>query len=294
MSDEKKQFSGRDLAEALAAARQYFGVSRQEIGFEILSTQKIGQINAAPRIDIRAWANPGGGGSPAAVEQPGREYRDRRGGRREGHESRGPRERSPRRRSEDDFPEFVRFEPEAMAALLPPADVTDPKAILGQLAAHLVGGLELGLEVTSVEETAAGLRVNLDGEDVPLLLEAEGEGLEALQYLINRILQKDGRIENRVSVDAGRFRADAEARLVAEALAVAEEVRKTGQARKMPSMGPYERRLVHMALGEIEGVKTFSTGSGYHRRLHIAPVDADSEAAEENGGANDPGMESEV
>lgn len=41
---------------------------------------------------------------------------------------------------------------------------------------------------------------------------------------------------------------------------------------KMAALGPYERRLVHMALADEPGIKTFSAGTGYHRKLHVAPA----------------------
>ncbi|MDQ7087470.1 MAG: R3H domain-containing nucleic acid-binding protein [Acidobacteriota bacterium] len=110
----------------------------------------------------------------------------------------------------------------------------------------------------------------------PLLLEENAEGLESFQYLANRILHRDGRIPGRVSFDAGDYRAKQEEVLLEQARAAAEEVVRTGKTRKMPPMGPYERRLIHLALAEVEGVRTYSTGSGYRRRLHIAPRSPES------------------
>ncbi len=317
MSEEKKNFTGRDLAEAIAAARQHFNVTRAEIGYDVVQQAKTGLVTdaAGARVEISAWVRPGGPPPPAEEHGAGRGgFRDRGpgdrgpggrggGGGRGGFDrgaprgDRGPRgfDRGPRGgggrgggrggfRGDDEFrpplregagrPRPLDAEPVELAPLLPAAEVSEAQAILGQLATGLVTGLGLDLRLTGVEETPAGLRVRLDGDDVPLLLESEGEGLDALQYLANRILQKDGRLTNRVSFDAGDHRAKAEARLMAEARSIAEQVRETGQVRKMPSLGPYERRIVHMALAETPGIKTFSTGSGYHRRLHIAPADA--------------------
>lgn len=289
MSDDKQKFSGRDLAEAIAAARQRFGVSRQEIGFEILQQGKTGLVaEGEPRVEILAWTREA---PPPPPVRPGRGFgRDEgrgrgprgAGGRDRGPRGSGPRDRAPRSGARDEGPrerpswrERDREpEPVELTPLLPPPEVADPKAILDQLAKALVRGLGLELRVEGVEETGAGLRVRLDGEDSALLLEADGEGLDAMQYLANRILQKDGRLSARVSFDAAGFRAAAETRLIAEARQAVEEVRASGETRKMRPMGPYERRIVHMALADLPGVKTFSTGSGYHRRLHIAPIDA--------------------
>jgi spoIIIJ-associated protein len=150
--------------------------------------------------------------------------------------------------------------------------VTEIAPLLDHLARSLVAGMGLDLTVEGVDQDEIGLRVRLVGDDVPLLLETDGEGLEALQYLANRALQKDGRVQGRVSFDAGGWRARSEAQLVESAKEIAQEVLATGQPRKLAAMGPYERRLIHVTLSKVEGIKTFSTGSGYHRRLHIAPA----------------------
>jgi len=265
MSDERVQFTGRDMAEAVAAARKHFGLRRSDLDIEIVEQPKVGPVDpAAAQVTIAVRPREGvtpnfDAGDPVRQGGGGDRRDDRRGERRE--RGRGRR----RERDEDAAP------PE-LPPLLPPPDVTDPGEILGTLARGLIAGFDLALEVTEVVETPAGLRVRLEGEDVPLLLEENAEGLDAFQYLANRILQKDGRLEGRVSVDAGGHREAAEARLVEKARRLAQEVLETGKTRKMPPMGPYERRLVHLALAEIEGIRTFSTGSGYQRRLHIAPA----------------------
>jgi spoIIIJ-associated protein len=169
--------------------------------------------------------------------------------------------------------------------------VTEVAPLLDHLARALVAGMGLDLTVEGIDQDEIGLRVRLVGEDVPLLLESDGEGLEALQYLANRALQKDGRVQGRVSFDAGGWRARSEARLVESAQEIAREVLATGQPRKLAAMGPYERRLIHVTLSHVPGIKTFSTGSGYHRRLHIAPAGSDTgesrEPAEEGTGGED-------
>ena len=303
MSEDKQRFTGRDLAEAIAAARRHFNVSRAEIGYEVVAQTKTGLVaaEAGPKIEILAWTRP----APPRSDAPpdgGRGFGRGRGGDRgrgpgrgsgrdEGRPRRGPGPggRGPRGRGDDDFhpPLHERdagrtrdVEPVDLPPLLPGPDVTDARQILAQLAQSLITGLGLSLEMSGIEENPIGLRVRLDGEDVPLLLESDAEGLDAIQYLANRILQKDGRLPQRVSFDAGDHRAKAEARLIAEAREVAEKARASGQVQKMPSLGPYERRLVHTALADAPGIRTFSTGSGYHRRLHIAPTNAPERADE--------------
>ena len=267
MSEERLRFEGRDVSEAVAAARRHFGVARHDLGYEVIRTAGVGEVAepGAAMVEIEAWKQPGARPrpEPSADAGYGRERRERR----------GRAERRPRR-EEREVEEFEQ------PPLLPEEDVSDVRQILEKLVNGLVIGLDLRLYVEEIVESGVGLRVRMSGGDVSLLLEEEAEGLESFQYLANRILHRDGRIPGRVSFDAGDYRTKQEEALLEQARAAAEEVARTGQTRKMPPMGPYERRLIHMALAEMEGIRTYSTGSGYRRRLHIAP--RSSEAAEED------------
>ena len=297
MSEEKVKFTGRDLAEAMGAARRHFNASRAEVAYEMVGEAKVGPLEGTPSVEIYAWRRTPEDVAERAAQAEAREARaamrrggrDERGGRRDRGDrgDRGDRDRGPRGDRRGEGPRRPREEDEGpveLPPLLPAAETTSPEEILRHLAERFVGGFGLDLAVDAVETTSAGLRVSLSGEDEGLLWENEGEGLEALQYLANRVLQKDGRVEGRVSIDAGGRRGRAEARLVAEALQLADEVAATGEVRKMAAMGPYERRLVHVALADRKEIRTFSTGTGYHRRLHIAPA-GKGDAPEESGDA---------
>ncbi len=322
MSEERVRFTGRDLTEALAAARARFGLPRHEVAFEVIAKPKPGLMGAeAGLFEIDAWPNPGAPPPPPPIERGGRGDRDRggrggpggrdrgdRGGRDRGDRGprdrgdrgpsaggdRGPRDRGDREWEPDRRPAGPRApdgEPVELPPLFPGPEVTEVAPLLEHVARGFVAGLGLDLTVEGIDQDEVGLRVRLVGEDVPLLLESDGEGLEALQYLANRALQKDGRVQGRVSFDAGGWRARSEAKLVESAREIAREVLASGQARKLPAMGPYERRLIHVTLAQTEGIKTFSTGSGYHRRLHVAPAGSDEADADDHGAEGTAGEE---
>jgi spoIIIJ-associated protein len=282
MSTEKKRFKGRDVTEAMAAAREHFNLSRREIAYEIVERRQVGPLEKVEgEVEIEAWQAE----SPReiAVEEP-RERRDRgdrgdRGGRGRGRDrDRGDRGRGrDRDRDRDERPrrerEPVEEVPFVMPELFPDTDETDVETVLRTLSDALITGLDLDLRVARVSKNEIGVRVHLEGEDAHELTDADGEALDALQYLGNRLLAKDGRLDVRVSFDAGGYRERHETRLIEQAQQFAKEVLAGDDAKKMPAMGPYERRLVHIALAEIEGIRTFSTGSGYNRRLHVAKAE---------------------
>jgi spoIIIJ-associated protein len=141
---------------------------------------------------------------------------------------------------------------------------------LEQLTDRILGGL--GLDVRSkATDTDAALVVDLTGSDRDYLLSRKGEGLSALQYLLNRILYK-GRKGKKIQVDCGGFRKLREDEIVEIALLTAEKAKACGEECLLAPMNSYERRLVHLALAEIAGVETRSVGDGFLKRIAIVPV----------------------
>lgn len=277
MSEERVRFTGRDFAEAMAAARRHFRLSRRQLQYEIVTGRGVGPVDrAAGVVEIEVWPQPGvtPGEAPPPREERYRDDRHRDERRRDG---RGPRrgrgdDRGRPRRDDRRRPREETHGPEEeIQSLFPPPDVTNPEDLLRTLTAALIDGLDLDLQVEKITRNEIGQRVHLTGPDSDALTESDAEGLEALQYLANRLLQKDGRLELRVSFDAGGYREKLEAKLVDKARKLAAEALESGEVRKLPPLGPYERRLVHVALADVDGVRTFSTGSGYRRRVNIAP-----------------------
>jgi len=126
---------------------------------------------------------------------------------------------------------------------------------------------DLAAEVTT---TGEALTVRLEGQGKALLLEDEGDVLEALEYLLQLMYRRS--IEpRRLVVDCEGYRSDRDRALHEEALALAAEVAGDGVPRKMRALNSYERRIVHAALTGHPGVHTFSVGEGGERRVTVAP-----------------------
>jgi spoIIIJ-associated protein len=128
-------------------------------------------------------------------------------------------------------------------------------------------GWELGVEVFGDDET---LRIEIDGEDRELLVQNRAEVLEVFQYLLNRIFGRDLG-ETRVVCDSNGYRARKESELIEIANRVSERVLLSGKEEELGLMNPYERRVVHLAVAEKEGVTTTSSGEGLMKRVVIHP-----------------------
>lgn len=145
----------------------------------------------------------------------------------------------------------------------PPADPKDVQA----LANEILQGLGLDLDA-SARDAGATIEVDLTGPDRDLMLDHRGEALNALQYLLNRVVYR-GRIGKKIHLDSEGYRRSREEEVVEMAKRTAEGVLAKGQETLLNPLNPYERRLVHLALGEIEGIGTRSVGDGFLKRIAI-------------------------
>lgn len=130
-----------------------------------------------------------------------------------------------------------------------------------------------GLETTIVfHESDDALRVLLQGGDREFFLADDAEVFEALEHLLQRMFNH-AVAPRRIRLDCEGYREDRDAALKEQALALATAVRADGRPRVTGPLNAYERRIVHVALSEIEGVTTYSVGEGADRRVTIAPAD---------------------
>lgn len=137
-----------------------------------------------------------------------------------------------------------------------------------------------------VEQNDEALVLRIHGEDAAFFYGEDGKGepLHALEHLLQRAHAADLHpVLLRVRCDGYRERRD-EA-LAAEARRIAEAVRASGEPQELEPLNAYERRIVHVALQEQPGIRTFSVGEGLDRRVTIAPV----AAPEATGGESDDG-----
>nr|HRC88112.1 R3H domain-containing nucleic acid-binding protein [Thermoanaerobaculia bacterium] len=124
----------------------------------------------------------------------------------------------------------------------------------------------------SVRWAEGELLVELSGADQDRLLADEAEVLEAIEYLLPRMIRQGGAEPPRCRVDSGGYRAGREEGLRQLALSTAEKVRTSGQAVLLEAMGPAERRVVHVTLAGQPGVATESEGDGWFKRVRVAPA----------------------
>ncbi len=164
---------------------------------------------------------------------------------------------------------------------IPSPDRLDRARIAAELPRFLdlvldAAGFELRYRIETLEPAPGDLEkvevlVLLEGPDRDLLLERSGEILQALEYLAVRVLRIPPGCYDRVRFDAAGFRAGRVEELRLSARMAAERVLASKQPFRFQPMSARDRRIVHLALQEIAGVRTESEGAGEDRAVVIYP-----------------------
>jgi len=126
-------------------------------------------------------------------------------------------------------------------------------------------------ETTPDGETREGAVININGEGLGLLIGHHGDVLEAVQYLASLAANRGSENYYRINVDIENYRAKRKETLEQLANRMAEKVLKYNRSFALEPMSSYERRIIHTALQEVEGVTTYSVGNDNERKVVIAP-----------------------
>jgi spoIIIJ-associated protein len=116
--------------------------------------------------------------------------------------------------------------------------------------------------------------LEIQTKDTELVIGRRGVVMDALQHLVNKVVYRDRRDEKTkpLVVDAGGFRDKQVERLRALGQRMAEKCLETKEVVALQPMTAHDRRIVHMAISEITGVKTQSEGEGEDRHITIIPA----------------------
>jgi spoIIIJ-associated protein len=287
--NEAREFVGATRAEAIAKACAYFGTDEgglrvrapeagEVYGLAARAVLVATPANAAPRSSSGP-ARSGGGREEAPRRDRGpREGRDsgrdgRRDGGREGR--RGDRDGGGRPAPARDF------EPVARPALdAAPADgpsVGTARSALGEAGQFVQGLIErLGLGSFEISESEDGelVVVQLRGVAVERLGGGDGRAVDAIQFLVNQIALRQNESARRIVVDAEGDTDGRESHLERLAERAAQRARETTRSVALDPMNPRDRRVIHVALRETDGIATMSVGTGRYRQVVVVPEGA--------------------
>ena len=137
----------------------------------------------------------------------------------------------------------------------------------------LLSDMNIEAEVEMTDGDNGEKRIAVSGESAAMLIGHHGETLDSLQYLANlaanRKIEGEKREYAKISIDIEGYRAKREETLRTLARRMAEKVLKNKKSVMLEPMNPYERRIIHSEIQNIDGVSTNSIGSENNRKIVI-------------------------
>ena len=148
---------------------------------------------------------------------------------------------------------------------------TEPtKGFLGIGARHAVIKASVK-EAEIIEQKEDYLVFDIQGEELGILIGRRGDTLDALQFLLNLVINRKSSSKIKVIIDIENYRAKREETLVGLSHKLAAKARRTGQKVILEPMNPQERRIIHMTLQDDDTVNTYSEGEEPYRKVIIVP-----------------------
>jgi spoIIIJ-associated protein len=305
------EVTAKTREEAIENALQQLGAERHEVDVEILDEGSRGLFGFGARdVKVRVSAEhlPDLHEEKAPVEssveeetrekgtRPGRKAkpigrrsetsaggRGEKVGRRQASAPAAEKEQTPASQQED-LPEAApktRTEPKhrerSDAPQKAPCDVdlegrgNEAAALLGEVINRM--GMEGAVGCDATED--GNIRLSVQSPDSAILIGRKGRTLEALQYLINRMLphEESGEDTERIIVDVEGYLDRRKDSLEAMAYRMADKVRHSGRRLRLKPLNPQERRIIHLALQDDPDVRTFSVGENLLRSVVIVRKD---------------------
>ena len=261
--------TGKTTEDALKAALEELGLSRDDVSVEILTMPKSGffGIGAVP---ARLRVSYDDGKPEPKAARPSRPPRAPR-------QEKAPvrTEKAPEPREEKPAPKAKQPEPKAEPAA--------GESVEARAESFLRGLLErMGVECSIAVERAEDGRVDikLDGDNIGAVIGRRGETLDAIQHLVNYVVNRGSDKHLHISVDAEGYRSKREDSLVSLARKMAAKTIKYKRSMALEPMNSYERHVIHTALQDYEGVTTSSIGTEPNRRVVVNYVRPEGESAE--------------
>lgn len=256
------------VPEAVFAAARVLGIDEKDAQVVVLSAPGARRVKV--RVGKPGVALPAYEAAPEARDS--REERDDRDDS-SSRPERAPREdRGPRRDGRGGGESRGDFSPQPAMQRTPPTDEqagrakTDLEKLLAAMGTP--SAVELKHRAANVVLNIAG------GEHESLLIGRRGQTAEALQLLINEFMgRREGDPTLYLVVDVADYHGRAEERLIEKAKGLAAQVLAEGGEASMGQLSPPERRVVHMTIKEMEGVESFSVGSGSVKKMVIKKKD---------------------
>lgn len=136
---------------------------------------------------------------------------------------------------------------------------------------ELVNLMDLDVQI-AIRSDSDRIELDVTGPDSGRVIGKKGATLDALQFLINKMVNRFPEGRRHVIIDSGDYRERHDDGLISMAKRQAQRAVNEGRIVTLQPMNARDRRVIHMSLAKFEGVSTMSQGEGSRRRIQIIPA----------------------
>jgi spoIIIJ-associated protein len=267
------------IEDATAEALAHLGVRKDEVTVEVITQPRggvlgLGSRNARVRVTLKSAQSAGGVQGAPPREQGG--HRRGRGNHRRGRGGGGGSSQTPRPAAAaavTTAPPAASSEEDTAGADRKSADLEEQRreaiAILQQILEKMG---ETG-EVRQIEVDAETVELEIKGDGSGILIGRHGQTLDALEYIVNRILARRIKDAAAISLETESYRARRRQQLHRMALSMGEKAKREKKPVRLEPMPPRDRRVIHLALKDDPMITTRSAGEGVMRAIEILPAE---------------------
>lgn len=264
------------VEEAVEHAAAQLGVEVADVKSEVIDESK-GLFGKPGKVTIKAWAV---AKKAAKVEKPTKAAKADEpvieAPIEAAVEEEKPKRRTRTRKEEPtEAPAAIAEKAESESSDEPQGEVVaseeDAEKLLGILRSLLEAG-DMRAEATISAMNGRYVHIDIDGQDVGFLIGRRGEVLNSIQYLMNVISARQLNNGVRVVVEGDNYRERRAEALGDMARRIAAQVLDRGEEAVLDALPAFERRVIHQALVDMEGINTYSEGEEPDRCVVIAPA----------------------
>ena len=303
------ELAAASVEEATREALEQLGARQDEVAIEVLATPRAGVLGlgarqARVRVTRKRADAAGVGGAPAAsnpqvpqaapamplppARKEGAPERRARG-RENQPRGRGARIANPTPSAPAASAAEIAHNENGGAAARKSADVEEQRREATVILKQILEKMGEQTEVRQVEVDAETVELEIKGDGSGILIGRHGQTLDALEYLVNRILARRIKDPAPISLETESYRARRRQQLHRMALSMGEKAKREHQPVRLEPMPARDRRVVHLALKEDPMITTRSAGEGLLRSIEIVPAETDRREPRAEGHRGDGG-----
>ncbi|WRS26772.1 RNA-binding cell elongation regulator Jag/EloR [Oscillospiraceae bacterium MB08-C2-2] len=271
--------TGKTVDAAIDSACEKLGCPREDIEWEIISLPRksfLGLVNTPAKVRVSVPVKDVPAPKPRAVREPARQAS------RPAPAPAAAPVKAPAAPKKEAAPAPVQAEAPVQTAPKAPRPVGDKEKLATEYVSDMIRALGVEAEVTT-ELHEEDMVVNVAGNGLGVMIGRRGETLDAIQYLAGLVVNRLEGDYLRVTIDCGNYRNKRRTTLEALAKKIGAQVAKTGKSVTLEPMNPFERRVIHATVSEIQGASSTSIGEGAGRRVVISSSDAPAPAPHSSG-----------